>query len=192
MEWVILNIFKTKTIKSGTRYTISFDTFVLQPVTNGNGRSQSTHIIEKDQFLQVPQSPFHIIKKACIDYNTTYETTRKSSKLFLYKNHKLPIFITQVFGVPLIYLPTMSADSEHNSWIALHAIRNFKGNATGCTIYLINGLEIKIDVSENTFNRQYSLATLLQNNFYEKQNQLIGHSSRNHMNTRFFTLKNRP
>jgi len=156
-------------------YIVSFDTFAIQPFIKEN--KMMSRVIERNQVLFLPRKPFHTISKSCTYYGKSFKTAINSSKYILHKRHKLPFIIAHDHGLPLIFLPTMSPTSEHNIWIALHAIENFKGDNMGCTIYLANDYSIDVNVSEGTIQRQYALGQLLKINFLKKQRQLLGSTS---------------
>lgn len=153
-------------------YTASFDTFVLQPILQEN--RMSTRVIERNQLLVIPNKASHIISKTCTYYGKSLKTATNSSKFVLHKSHKLPIVVAHDYGIPLIFLPTMSYTSEQNVWIAWHAIENLQGDDMGCTIYLANNYSIRVNVSEQTLYRQYTLGSILERNFRKKQRQLSG------------------
>jgi len=151
----------------------------------------TTQIIERDQILTIPRKSLHIVRKSCQYYENSLDAAKNSSKLILHKSHKLPIVVAHDFGLPLILIPTMSFDSEHNVLIALHAIENFQGDSMGCTIYLENNYSIKVNVSEATIYRQYSLGTIIEKNFHKKQRQLSRHSSFGNVDLRFLPPRSR-
>ena len=170
-------------------YIVSFNTFVLQPVLKED--RMTTGVIERDRLVTVPRKPVHIIRKSCLYYGKSFQTATNSSKLILNKSHKVPIVVAHDFGTPLIFIPTMSATSEHNVWISLHAIENLKGDNMGCTIYFGNDYSIKVNVSEATINRQYTLGSLLQKNFQKKQRQLNGNFHLGSMGPSFQSSKSK-
>ncbi|MBO0603362.1 competence protein ComK [Sporosarcina sp. E16_3] len=151
-------------------YIVSFDTFLLLPVVKGN--KISTRVIERNGELNVPRKPIHIVKKSCNYYGGSLQNSTNTAKLAIGKRHKTPIIIAHDFGVPYIFLPTMSPNSEQNSWVSYSAIDNIEPDNLGCTLYLENGLTLKFDISATTMFRQFAVATLLEKNFLKKQRQL--------------------
>jgi competence protein ComK len=151
-------------------YIVSFDTFVLQPVIKGN--KTSTHVIERNGELSVPRKPIHIVRKSCDYYGGSLQNSTNTAKLAIGKRHKTPIIVAHDFGVPYIFLPTMSPISELNSWVSYSAIDNIEPDDMGCTIYLENDRSFKADISATTMYRQYAVAALLEKNFLKKQRQL--------------------
>lgn len=167
-------------IKSNEKspYFISFDTFLLQPVFNEN--RMGTLIIERHKELTSPRKPIHIVRRACSDYGNSFKGVTHSSKLMLKKSHKVPIVIAHDLGKPFVFLPTMSPISEHNIWIALHAIENIEADKLGCIVYLENQYSVKINVSEATIHRQYTLGSILKKKYQNKFRQLHRTTPSNH------------
>ncbi len=151
-------------------YIVSFDTFLLLPVVKGN--KISTRVIERNGELSVPRKPIHIVRKSCDYYGGSLQNSTNTAKLAIGKRHKTPIIVAHDFGVPYIFLPTMSPNSEQNSWISYSAVDNIEPDNMGCILYLENGLSFKFNVSATTMYRQYAVATLLEKNFLKKQRQL--------------------
>ena len=156
--------------KSALNYLITFETFLLQPVIEGN--KKSTLVIERNQDFILPVMPSYIVKKSCKYHGRSLENAILASKQIFGNRHKLPIIIVHHSGMPLIFLPTMASTSIHTIWIALHAISNIIPHKTGCIICLENDLEIKTNVSATTMERQISLGNLLQKDFLKKQRSL--------------------
>ncbi|MBO0588858.1 competence protein ComK [Sporosarcina sp. E16_8] len=151
-------------------YIVSFDTLLLQPVFKEN--NISTQVIERNGHFHISQKPIHVVRKSCDYYGGSLQNSTNSAKLAIGKRHKTPIIIAHDFGVPFIFLPTMSPNSRQNAWIAYSAIDNIEADNMGCIIYLENGLSFKFDVSATTMYRQFAVATLLEKNFLKKQRQL--------------------
>jgi competence protein ComK len=159
----------TKRKRAGS-YIVSFDTFMLQPVINGT--KISTHVIERNGDLSIPRKPIHIVRKSCDYYGGSLQNSTNTAKLAIGKRHKTPIIVAHDFGVPYIFLPTMSPTSEQNVWVSYSAIDNIEQDNMDCILSLENNRSIKVNVSASTMYRQYAAATLLQKNFLEKQRQL--------------------
>lgn len=151
-------------------YHISFETFALQPIVQEN--KISTLIIEQHKEFIIPKKPSHIVRKSCDFYGGSMKIATSMSKHTLGNRHKTPIIIAHDFGMPFIFLPTMSPTSEHNVWISLHAIENIKPDKMGCIIHLENNRSIKLNVSPTTMHRQYTLGCFLEKDFLKKQRQL--------------------
>lgn len=155
---------------AGSPYYISFDTFLLQPIVSEN--KIGSLIIERHQELTVTRKPLHLISRSCHHYGNSFKGAVNNSKLLLKKSHKVPIVIAYDLGQPLVYLPTMSPLSEHNVWIALHAIENIYADNMGAIVQLENQYTIKIDVSEATIYRQYTLGHMLMKKYQSKFKEL--------------------
>lgn len=153
-------------------YYISFDTFLIQPIVSEN--KIGSLIIERNQELTSARKPFHLVSRSCFYYGNSFKNTTNNSKLLLSKSHKLPVVIVQDFGNPLVLLPTMSPFSEHNVWIALHAIENIYATDMGCIVHLTNQHKIKLDVSEATIHRQCALGHILIKKYQDKFRELHG------------------
>ncbi len=156
--------------KQNANYVVSFDTFMLQPVIKGN--KVSTRIIERNGELNLPKKPIHIVKGSCEYYGGSLQNSTNTAKLTLGKRHKTPIIIAHDFGIPYIFLPTMSPASEQNTWISYSAIENIEEHDLGSIIYLENNRSFKLDVSATTMYRQYAFAAILEKRFFKKQRQL--------------------
>ncbi len=159
----------TKRKRTGS-YIVSFDTFMLQPVISGT--KITTHVIERNGDLSIPRKPIHIVRKSCDYYGGSLQNSTNTAKLAIGKRHKTPIIVAHDFGVPYIFLPTMSPTSEQNVWVSYSAIDNIEPDNMDCILSLENNRSIKVNVSASTMYRQYAAATLLQKNFLEKQRQL--------------------
>jgi len=151
-------------------YIVSFDTFLLLPVVKGN--KISTHVIERNGELKVSRKPIHIVRKSCDYYGGSLQNSTNTAKLAIGKRHKTPIIVAHDFGVPYIFLPTMSPNSDQNAWVSYSAIENIESDDMGCIVHLENGLSFKFDISATTMYRQFAVATLLEKNFLKKQRQL--------------------
>ena len=156
-------------------YIVSFDTFMLQPVVKDN--KVSTHVIERNGELIVPRKPIHIVRKSCDYYGGSFRNSINTAKLAIGRRHKTPIIVAHDFGVPYIFLPTMSPTSELNVWVSYSAIDNIEADGMSSNITLENNRIIKVDISVASMYRQYSVATLLEKNYYKKQSQLNRPSS---------------
>lgn len=156
-----------KILKPDKPYIVSTNTLILQTVRK-ESRLQ-TLIIEKDGTFLHPRRSLHLIRASCHHYGTTLEVATNFAKKVLNDRHKVPIVIAVDHGIPLIMIPTLSASSEQNIWIAFHAIINFRPGEAGYTIIeLTNNYIIKIQTSEATIQRQIALAYLLQRDYRSK------------------------
>ena len=158
--------------KNITNYYISFETIILQPIIREGG-GISTRIIERNKEFIIPRKPIQIVKKSCNYYNGSLKNSINASKNTLGHRHKTPIIVASDFGMPFIFLPTMSPSSPHNVWIALHAIENMRPDKMGgCVIYLDNDISIKVNVSITTMQRQHSMGSILEKDFQKKHSRL--------------------
>ncbi|MFJ7932789.1 competence protein ComK [Sporosarcina sp. NPDC096371] len=161
--------------KQTSNYIISFDTFMLQPIVTGN--TLSTLVVERNGELRVSKKPIHIVKSSCDYYGGSLRGSTNAAKLALGNRHKTPIIVAHDFGIPYIFLPTMSPNSEHNTWISYNAIDHIVPDNMGSIIFLENNRTFKLNVSATTMYRQFSFAKLLEKNFLHKQRQLNRPSS---------------
>lgn len=164
-----------------SRYVISTSTFVLKTIQKESSRK--TLIIDNDRTFIHPRKSLHLVRAACEHYGTSYRIATKHARQILSFRHKVPLLIAFDRNIPLIMIPTMSPSSSQNTWIAFHAIVNFKADEMGNTIiYLLNNQSILVNVSETTIQRQVALAHILQleykdkfSNFSRFQNHRILH-----------------
>jgi competence protein ComK len=152
------------------QYIISFDTFMLEPIIANN--KVTTRIIERNGEFVSSSKPLHIVRNSCSFYGGSLGNSTNIAKLAIGNRHKTPVIIAHDFGIPYIFLPTMSPSSELNTWIAHHSIENLEPHKLGCTVRLENGLSIIVNVSANTMYRQLAFATFLEKDFLKKQRQL--------------------
>jgi len=161
--------------KQIANYVISFDTLMLQPVNVGE--TISTRVIERNCEVSIPKKPLHIVKKSCDYYGSSLQNSVNIAKLTLGNHHKTPIIVAHDFGIPYIFLPTMSPTSEQNIWISYHAIDLIEPDGLGCLIHLENNCSYKINISIATMYRQFSFCNILEKDFIKKQKQLNRPSS---------------
>jgi len=161
--------------KRGANYVISFDTFMLQPVNEGE--VISTRVIERNRELNISKKPIHIVKKSCDYYGSSLQNSVNIARLTLGNHHKTPIIVAHDFGIPYIFLPTMSPTSEHNIWISYHAIGFLEPDGLGCIVHLKNNCSYKVNISIATMYRQLGFCTFLERDFIKKQKQLNRPSS---------------
>jgi len=151
-----------------TRYYLSFDTLMLLPIEEGN--KIFTRVIERNRTLTVLQKPIHIVTGSCSFYGSSYKNVMNTSRLLFGDNkQKAPLLTANAFGIPLIFIPTLSPLSDQNVWISYHAIDFFEVDGLGISVTLENGEKYKLGISMPTMYRQYSLAKLLEKNFLRKQ-----------------------
>lgn len=143
---------------------------MLRPKTAGN--KTFTQVIEQDETFTITKKPLHIVTRSCEFYGGTFESALQSSNQILGKRHKPPMLIANAFGVPFIFIPTLSPRSEQNIWIAYHAIDNFSEDGVDTSVVLKNGKVVKLGVTISTLYRQYSLAKLIEIDFMKKQIEL--------------------
>ncbi|MFC5604127.1 competence protein ComK [Sporosarcina koreensis] len=156
------------------RYYLSLDTLMLQPKKEGN--KIFTRVVERDRIVTVPKKPIHIITASCTYYGSSYATAMSTSKrLFGENKQKAPFLLANAFGIPFIFLPTLSPLSDQNVWISVHAIDFYDEDGLGTFVVLENGEKYHLDISETTMNRQYALGKLLERNFLKRQKSF--HSS---------------
>lgn len=156
--------------KKTTNYHISFETLVLKPILKEN--KMSTQVIEQKQELLVYEKPKSIVVRSLKYYGNTLKNAVILSKEKLGDRHKTPIIVAHDFGVPFIFLPTMSPRSPHNVWISLHGIDDIVPDEMGCIVHLINGTTIKLNASTTTMHRQFTFGVLLEKEFQKKQRRL--------------------
>ncbi|EMR05598.1 Genetic competence transcription factor [Bhargavaea cecembensis DSE10] len=148
-------------------YYISFDTLALEPkVIDGK---VCTVVTEKKDKLLLDNRPLNNLKRACEMYGTTLRQAIQISSKLIGNHHKVPVLIVQDMGMPCIFLPTLSPQSENNVWIGLHGIEDYWGDSSSCEVLLENGDTIRVNVSIQTMNRQYALACRLDKKFSRMQ-----------------------
>lgn len=171
-----------KLIEPNAPYIISINTLILQTVRKEN--SLNTLVIERDKQFTHPRKALHLIRASCRHYGTSLKLATNTAKNVLNNRQKVPIVIAFDRGIPLIMIPTLSATSDQNTWIAFHAITNYHADEDGYTmIELANHYTVKIASSEATIQRQIALAYLLQRDYQSKFYQFNGawlHSPTNH------------
>lgn len=156
-------------------YVITFDTFMLQPVNVGG--VISTRVIERNCEFNIPKKPLHIVRKSCDYYGSSLKNSVNIARLTLGNHHKTPIIVAHDFGIPYIFLPTMSPTSEHTMWISYHAIDLLEPDGLGCIVHLENNCSYKVSISIATMYRQFVFCNLLEKDFIKKQKQLNRPSS---------------
>ncbi|HEX5564733.1 MAG TPA: competence protein ComK [Sporosarcina sp.] len=156
------------------RYYLSFDTLMLQPKKEGN--KIFTRVIERNRIVAVPKKSIHIITGSCTFYGSSYTTVMNTSRrLFGDNKQKAPFLLANAFGIPFIFIPTLSPLSDQNVWISYHAIDFYAEDGLGTSVALENGEKYYLDISVTTMNRQYAFAKLLERDFLKRQRSF--HSS---------------
>jgi len=150
------------------RYFLSFDTLMLQPKEEGT--KIFTRVIERNRTVAVPKKPIHIVTGSCTFYGSSYTTVMSTSRrLFGDNTQKAPLLLANAFGIPFIFIPTLSPLSDQNVWISYHAIDFYEIDGLGTSVTLENGRKYKLDISVQTMNRQYAFAKLLERDFLKRQ-----------------------
>ncbi|MFS0688554.1 competence protein ComK [Sporosarcina sp. 179-K 8C2 HS] len=150
------------------RYYISHDTLMLQPKEEGN--KIFTRVIERDKIVIVPKKPLHIMTGSCTYYGSSYATVMSTARrLFGDNKQKAPFLLANAFGIPFIFIPTLSPSADQNVWLSYHAIDFYEADGLGTSVTLENGKKYKLDISVPTMNRQYALAKLLERDFLKRQ-----------------------
>ncbi|MEG0450750.1 MAG: competence protein ComK [Lysinibacillus sp.] len=152
-------------------YLVSFNTYILQPFRQDS--KIYTRVVDKHNELIVTRKPMYVIRKSCLSLGTTYETAKNAAKRFFGNQHKLPIVVTHDFGVPCIFLPTFSPNSDLNTWVGLHAITNIQPLESGCLVTLKNGVRIELHVKYASFSKQFVNASMLYKHYLEERKQII-------------------
>ncbi|WOV88324.1 competence protein ComK [Sporosarcina oncorhynchi] len=151
-------------------YFVSFDTLALHPLTIGN--KVFTQVIERDRTFTVSKKPIHIVTRSCSYYGSNLARAMHTSHHVLGKMHKVPIMLANAYGVPFIFIPTMSPTSDQNVWISYHAVQNFKKDGLDTSMTLENGKNLNLNISTSTFYRQYSLARLIEIDFLKNHKRM--------------------
>ena len=144
-------------------YYVSFDTFVLEPYVYDD--EIITRVIERRQEFLVKEKPLQIVKNSINLYGGSFKQATHYAKQVIGNYHKTPIIVAHDYGIPYIFIPTLSPNSDHNVWIASHSIDNYSAVPQGCMVYLENNQAVKVNVSFNTIARQYSFANTLGKRF---------------------------
>ena len=116
-----------KKFSAASNYLVSFNTIALVPIWIEN--NLYTRVIENHIEFLVKMKPSAIIKKSLIFYGNSYKLATFFSRESIGHLHKLPLMISHDFGVPLIMMPTLSAESEGNIWISFPAIDSYSINS---------------------------------------------------------------
>jgi len=70
----------------------------------------------------------------------------------------------------------MSAESDQNVWIFLHAIINFEKSQKGCLVHLEFNQTIDLDASPATIERQVALGVMLERECIRRFQRINGSS----------------
>ncbi|MDI7742899.1 competence protein ComK [Lysinibacillus fusiformis] len=162
-------------------YYISFNTFLIEPVEH-EGKLYS-HVYDKSGEYIVERKPFYIVRHSCNVLGSNYNNAKKIAQCFLgSEKHKLPIVVTQDFGIPNVFFPLHSPNSPSNIWVGLHAITNIRRLKEYTEITLKNGIELVVPLNYASFCSQYVSATMLQKHVAHQRTTI-----RNELNQPFDT-----
>ena len=160
-----------KKISATTNYVVSFNTVALVPIWIEN--RLYTRVIENNIEFIVKMKPSAIIKKSLIFYGNSYKHATFFSRESIGPLHKVPLIISHDFGVPLIMMPTLSAESEGNIWISFAAIDSYSINSHNqCLVHFTNSQILPVNVSYTTMCRQFVLSHFLTNHFQKTRDQM--------------------
>lgn len=143
-------------------YFISHNTYMIESIIHEN--KLYSRIYDKTGEFIVKQKPISLIRNACHLMGSSYKGSRELSKRFFgNRKQKLPILITQDFGVPCIFFPLLSPLSKNNVWVSLNSIINIRKDTDNTTIITLkNEKEIKLNVSHTSFSIQYVDSSMYQ------------------------------
>jgi len=162
-----------KKIIAASKYYVSFNTIALVPVWMEN--KLYTRVIENHTEFLVKMKPSTIIKKSLVFYGNSYKHATLFSRESIGRLHKLPLMISHDFGIPLIMMPTLSAESDSNIWISFSAVERYSLNShSECLVHFTNSQELPVNVSYSTMCRQFVLSHFLTNHF-QKMREKINH-----------------
>jgi competence protein ComK len=162
-----------KKFSATSNYVVSFNTIALVPIWIEN--NLYTRVIENHTEFLVKMKPGAIIKKSLIFYGNSFKRATFFSRESIGPLHKLPLMISHDFGVPLIMMPTLSAESDANIWMSHSAIDRFSLDAhNGCLVHFTNTQVIPVHVSHTTMCRQFAHSQFLMNHF-QKTREKINH-----------------
>lgn len=154
-----------------SNYLVSFNTVALVPIWIEN--NLYTRVIENHTEFLVKMKPISIIKKSLVFYGNSYKHATFFSRESIGRLHKLPLMISHDFGVPLIMMPTLSAESEGNIWISFSAIDRYSINShSQCLVHFTNSQVLPVNVSHSTMCRQFVLSHFLTNHFQKTRDQM--------------------
>ncbi|MCZ8537514.1 competence protein ComK [Paenisporosarcina quisquiliarum] len=160
-----------KKFSAASNYLVSFNTIALVPIWIEN--NLYTRVIENHIEFLVKMKPSAIIKKSLIFYGNSYKLATFFSRESIGHLHKLPLMISHDFGVPLIMMPTLSAESEGNIWISFSAIDSYSINSHNqCLVHFTNSQVLPVNVSYSTMCRQFVLSHFLTNRFQKTRDQM--------------------
>lgn len=143
---------------------------MMRPTTYG--KKMYTQVLEQNDTFTISKKPLHIVTRSCKFYGGTFDNAIQFAAQLLGKRHKPPLLIANSYGMPFIFIPTLSPKSDHNIWIAYHAIDFFLPDGLNTIVKLNNGTNVKLGVTEATMHRQFALARLIEINFIKKQKEL--------------------
>jgi len=162
-----------KKFTATSNYTVSFNTIALVPIWIEN--KLYTRVIENHTEFLVKMRPSAIIKKSLAFYGNSYKQATFFSRQSLGRLHKLPLMISHDFGVPLIMMPTLSAESEGSIWISFSSIDLYSINSHNqCVVHFTNSQALPVNVSHSTMCRQFVLSQFLSKHF-QKTREKINH-----------------
>lgn len=135
---------------------------MIESVTHEN--KLVSRIYDKTGEFIIEQPPIRLIRKSCHLMGSSYKGSRELSKRFFgNRRQKLPILISQDFGIPCIFFPIFSPTSDNNIWVSLNSIINIKKDSNNCTIITLKDhREIKLNVSHTSFSLQYVDSSMYQ------------------------------
>ena len=162
-----------KKVTAASNYFVSFNTIALVPMWIDN--HLYTRVIENHTEFLVKMKPSTIIKKSLLFYGTSYKQATFFSRESIGHLHKLPLLISHDFGIPLIMMPTLSAESEGSIWISYSAVDRYSLNShNNCLVHFTNSQVLPVNVSYTTMCRQFVLSHFLTNHF-QKTREKINH-----------------
>lgn len=174
-----------KKFSAASNYFVSFNTIALVPIWIEN--KLYTRVIENHMEFLVKMKPSAIIKKSLVFYGNSYKHATFFSRESIGHLHKVPLLISHDFGVPMIMMPTLSAESEGNIWISFSAIERYSLNSHNqCLVHFTNSQVLPVNVSYTTMCRQFVLSHFLINHFQktrEKMNHPYSQSKLTYMPT---------
>jgi competence protein ComK len=134
-------------------YVLSRRTLAVIPRENHEYR---TRILEQDSEINSKQSPIFLLNQTCIKYGSTFDGRRKSTRILLKTDKKIPIPVIPQLGVYMI--PTAAAASKRCVWLSYYRIKEYKEHNEQTIIFFDDGSYLPIDTPKKSFQRQYFLA----------------------------------
>jgi len=142
-------------IKILPHYSIHSNTMALLPTNHVN---YQTIVKEPNRHIYVKQTPFQLIKQACLERFTTYEGIREAVQHHTGFQRKVPIPISPHSNI--YFFPTHAINHSDCCWVSYHHVLRIKKyhkdhpNDPSSTILFKNGKILHLHLSPFVLNKQ--------------------------------------